>query len=63
MEFHPNIIHPSTPRSALWSLSLRFPHQDPIHPPPLEVEIRLMICEVEGKVVEDQDCAQLDIWG
>ena len=25
-------IHPSTPRSPQWSLSLRFPHQDPIHP-------------------------------
>ena len=31
-ETHPNIIHPSTPRSPQWSLSLRFPHQDPIHP-------------------------------
>ena len=33
MEIHPNIIHPSTPRSPQWSLSFRFPHQDPIHPP------------------------------
>ena len=32
LEIHPNIIHPSTPRSLQWSLSLRFPHQDPIHP-------------------------------
>ena len=33
LEFHP-ITHPSMPRSPLWSLSLRFPHQDqdPIHP-------------------------------
>ena len=31
-EIHPNIIHPSTPRSPQWSLSLRFPHQDPIRP-------------------------------
>ena len=31
-EIHPNIIHPSTPRSPQWSPSLRFPHQDPIHP-------------------------------
>ena len=30
---HPNIIHPSTPRSPQWSLSLQFPHQDPIQPP------------------------------
>ena len=34
LEIHPNIIHPSTPRSPQWSLSLRFPNQDPIHPPP-----------------------------
>ena len=33
LEYHPNIIHPSTPRSPQWSLSLRFPHKDPIHPP------------------------------
>ena len=33
LEIRPNIIHPSTPRSPQWSLSLRFTHQDPIHPP------------------------------
>ena len=33
LEIHPNIINPPTPRSPQWSLSLRFPHQDPIHPP------------------------------
>ena len=33
MEIHPNIIHLSTLRSPQWSLSLRFPRQDPIHPP------------------------------
>ena len=32
LEIHPNIIHPSTPRSPKCSLSLRFPHQEPIHP-------------------------------
>ena len=32
LQIHPNIIHPSTPRSPQWFLSLRFPHQDPIHP-------------------------------
>ena len=30
LEIHPNIIHPSTPRSPQWSLSVRFLHQDPI---------------------------------
>ena len=33
LEIHPNIIHTSTPRSPQWFLSLRFPHQYPIHPP------------------------------
>ena len=33
LQIHPNIIHPSTPRSPQWSPSLRFPHQDPIRPP------------------------------
>ena len=33
LQIHPNIIHPSMPRSPQWSLSLRFPHQDPIRPP------------------------------
>ena len=33
LEIQPNIIHSSTPRSPKWSSSLRFPHQDPIHPP------------------------------
>ena len=32
LEIHPNINHPSTPRSPQRSLSLRFPHQDPICP-------------------------------
>jgi len=30
LEIIPNNIHPSTPRSPQWSLSLRFPHQGPI---------------------------------
>ena len=33
LEFHPNIMRPSTPMSPQWSPSLRFPHQDPVHPP------------------------------
>ena len=33
LEIHSTIIRLSTPRSPHWSPSLRFPHQDPIHPP------------------------------
>ena len=32
LEIHPIIIYSSMPRSPQWSLSLRFPHQDPIRP-------------------------------
>ena len=32
MEIRSNIIRPSTPRSPQWSPSLRFPHQNTIHP-------------------------------
>ena len=35
LQIHPNIIHPSTPRSPQRSLSLRFPQQDPTNPPHL----------------------------
>ena len=45
LEIRPNIIHPSTPRSPQLSLSLRFPHQEPMHPPshPLQVLV-LLFC-------------------
>ena len=32
LEIHPNLIHPSMPRSPQWSPSLPFPQQDPVHP-------------------------------
>ena len=37
LEIRPNIIHPSMPRSPQWYPSLRFPHQDPIHPLPSSI--------------------------
>ena len=48
LEIHPNIIHPSTPRSPQWSLSLRFPHQDPYTPPSPHPYVQRCQVEVSG---------------
>jgi len=43
LKIHLNIIHPSTPGSPTWSLSLRFPHQNPVYASPLP-HTRYMPC-------------------
>ena len=44
LEIHPNIIHPSTPRSPQWSSSLRFTQQDPIHPHSSPIRAKFPCC-------------------
>jgi len=50
LEIHPNIIHPSTPRSPEWSISLRFPQQDPIQPSQLiRINEVLMYLDIKSR--------------
>ena len=42
MKIHLNIIHPSTPGSYKWSLSLRFPHQNPAYVSTLPHNVQLL---------------------
>ena len=66
LESHPNIIHPSTLRSPLWSPSLRFPHQDPIHPlsspiratcPAHLILLDFITCTILGEVYKSFSCS------
>jgi hypothetical protein len=54
LKIHPNIIHPSTPRSLQWSPSRRFPQQDPIHPLSspirLRARARARVCVCRGVI-------------
>ena len=63
LKIHPNIIHPSTPMSPQWPLSLRFPHQDPIHHPLLTHRsiVIIRILQTHG-VSEAEDGGSSSLW-
>jgi len=62
LEIHPNIIHPSTPRSTQWALSLRFPQQDPIHPfsSPIRATCpaHLILLDFIDFILDNQQCTE-----
>ena len=61
LEIHPNIIHPSTPRSPQWSPSLRFPQQNPVHPPPLSSPIRATFLIIRKRVLNYYELGFIDV--
>jgi hypothetical protein len=58
LNIHPNIFLPSTPGSPHWSLSLRFPHQNPIYASPLPLT-RYMPCPSHYlEMIHDYNCVK-----
>jgi len=57
LESYPNIIHPSTPRSPQWSLSVRFSHQEPIRPlsSPIRATFPAHLLEEYNKLIIKQE--------
>ena len=59
LKIHLNIILSSTPGSSKWSLSLRFPHQNPAYTPFLH-HTRYMPCPYHSSLFDHPKCIR---WG
>ena len=63
LEINSNITHPSTPRSPQWSLSHRFPQQDPHPYAPHTVRDALLLAITTDHVTDDfQNSVFWDSW-
>ena len=66
LKIHRNIILPSKPWSPQWSLSLRFPHQEPVHASPLPIRAtclaHLILLDFITRTISGEQYVSLTFW-
>ena len=63
LEIHLNVILPYTPGSPKWSLTLKFPHQNPVHHSPVRVRAtcpaNLILLDLITRIILGVHCRSL----